>query len=139
MVCLQTGYSHLDRALKGMRAGEVIILAARPAQGKSVRGQQISTYTALAGHGTILFSLEMPEGELADRHFAAHARTVYGMIRAANLTNRDLNRIATEANRLGARHPTAGHLRPRTTHHQSTTHLRPSAGATGSRRPQTTH
>ena len=82
-----------------MRAGELIILAARPSQGKSVLGQQIATHNALAGNGTILFSLEMSEGELADRHLAAHARIPYGKIRAANLTDRDLDRIATEATR----------------------------------------
>jgi len=38
-----------------MRAGELIILAARPSQGKSVLGQQIATHNALAGNGTILF------------------------------------------------------------------------------------
>ena len=80
-----------------MRAGELIILAARPSQGKSVLGQQIATYNALAGQGTILFSLEMSEGELADRHFASHARIPYGKIRAANLANRDFERIAAEA------------------------------------------
>ena len=94
---LPTGHPHLDQALKGMRAGELIILAARPAQGKSVLGQQIATHNALAGHGAILFSLEMSEDELADRHFAAHARIPYGRIRAANLTDPDLDRIASEA------------------------------------------
>jgi replicative DNA helicase len=97
MIGLPTGLAPVDQALKGMRAGELIILAARPSQGKSVLGQQIATHNALAGHGTILFSLEMSEGELADRHFAAHARIPYGKIRAATLVDRDLERIATEA------------------------------------------
>jgi len=44
MIGLQTGHPQLDRALKGMRAGELIILAARPSQGKSVLGQQIATH-----------------------------------------------------------------------------------------------
>jgi len=82
-----------------MRAGELIILAARPSQGKSVLGQQIATHNALAGNGTILFSLEMSEDELADRHLAAHARVPYGKIRAANLNDSDLDRIATETTR----------------------------------------
>jgi replicative DNA helicase len=97
VVGLETGIAELDHALQGMRAGELIILAARPSQGKSVLGQQIATHNALAGNGTILFSLEMSEGELADRHLAAHARIPYGKIRAANLADRELDRIATEA------------------------------------------
>jgi replicative DNA helicase len=94
---LQTGIGAVDRALAGMRAGELIILAARPSQGKSVLGQQIATHNALQGSGTILFSLEMSEDELADRHLSAHARVPYGKIRAAQLAERDLERIASEA------------------------------------------
>jgi replicative DNA helicase len=94
---LQTGIAQVDEALNGMRAGELIILAARPSQGKSVLGQQIATHNALHGNGTILFSLEMSDDELADRHLAAHARVPYGKIRAANLADPDLERIAGEA------------------------------------------
>lgn len=97
IIGLSTGLPRVDDALKGMRAGELIILAARPSQGKSVLGQQIATHNALADNGTILFSLEMSEAELADRHFASHARIPYGKIRAANLANADLERIAAEA------------------------------------------
>src|SRR5450755_1643538 len=94
---LQTGIAEVDRALGGMRPGELIILAARPSQGKSVLAQQIATHAALQGNGTILFSLEMSDDELADRHLAAHARVPYGKIRAAHLTDPDLERIASEA------------------------------------------
>jgi replicative DNA helicase len=97
LVGLPTGLPPLDEALKGMRAGELIILAARPSQGKSVLAQQIATHTALAGNGTIVFSLEMSEGELADRHFAGRACVPYGRIRAASLGEQDLERIASEA------------------------------------------
>jgi replicative DNA helicase len=94
---LQMGIAPVDQALGGMRAGELIILAARPSQGKSVLAQQIATHSALQGQGTILFSLEMSEAELADRHLAAHARVPYGKIRAAHLADHDLERIASEA------------------------------------------
>ena len=113
IIGLSTGLPRVDDALKGMRAGELIILAARPSQGKSVLGQQIATHNALAGRGTILFSLEMSEGELADRHFASHARIPYGKIRAANLADRDLERIAAEATELGQGHPAARRVRAR--------------------------
>jgi replicative DNA helicase len=97
VVGLSTGIAPVDHALKGMRGGELIILAARPSQGKSVLGQQIATHNAQAGNGTVLFSLEMSEAELADRHFAAHARVPYGKVRAANLTDTDLDRVARQA------------------------------------------
>ena len=94
---LQTGIGQIDEALKGMRPGELIILAARPSQGKSVLAQQIATHNALHGNGTVLFSLEMSQDELADRHLAAHARIPYGKIRAAKLPDGDLDRIVLEA------------------------------------------
>ncbi len=71
---LQSGIAQVDEALTGMRPGELIILAARPSQGKSVLAQQITTHNALAGNGTVLFSLEMSQDELADRHPGARAR-----------------------------------------------------------------
>ena len=43
---LQTGIGPVDEALKGMRSGELIILAARPSQGKSVLNSQ--TYATQA-------------------------------------------------------------------------------------------
>ncbi len=57
---LQTGIAQIDEALKGMRSGELIILAARPSQGKSVLAQQIATHNALHGNATVMFSLEQP-------------------------------------------------------------------------------
>ena len=66
--------------------------------------QQIATHNALATHGTILFSLEMSEHELADRHLAAHARTPHGKIRAANLTDR-LRLVIVDYLQLIAAHP----------------------------------
>jgi replicative DNA helicase len=97
LVGLPTGLPALDGALKGMRAGELIILAACPSQGKSVLAQQIATCNALDGNGTMVFSLEMSEGELADRHLSARARVPYGKVRAASLADRELERIAGEA------------------------------------------
>ena len=96
IIGLQTGIPPIDQALKGMRSGELIILAARPSQGKSVLGQQIATHNALSGNGTILFSLEMSEAELGDRHFASRARIPCGKVRAPSLADRDLERIASE-------------------------------------------
>ena len=71
--------------------------ASRPEPSRDRTSAPIATHNARTGNGTILFSLEMSEGELADRHFASHARIPYGKIRAANLAKPDFDRIAAGA------------------------------------------
>lgn len=100
LIGLPTGLPRVDQALKGMRPGELIVLAARPAAGKSALGQQIAIHNAVKGHGTLLVSLEMSEAELADRHFASCGEVPYGRVRAVrDLDEAQLKRIDAQATR----------------------------------------
>lgn len=71
---LSTGLADLDSLLSGMRAGQLIVIAGRPAMGKSVVGADIARHAALRESAPVLFcSLEMSGEELAERLVAAEA------------------------------------------------------------------
>ena len=75
---LATGLFDLDRLLTGLHKGQLIILAARPAMGKSALALCVAEGAALAGEneGAVVafFSLEMSEDSLADRFLCSMAR-----------------------------------------------------------------
>lgn len=97
LIGLPTGLPSVDEALKGMRSGELVVLAARPSAGKSALGQQVAIHNARAGRGTLLVSLEMSEAELADRHFASRVPLLFGDVRSARLREQvELKKIDDE-------------------------------------------
>jgi replicative DNA helicase len=67
---VDTGYADLDRILKGMWGGNLILLAARPAVGKSAFALNIGKYIAKQGKTVNVFSCEMEENELMERMVA---------------------------------------------------------------------
>lgn len=71
---VDTGYGKLDHLLKGMWGGELIILAARPAVGKSAFALSIAENAARQGKAVQLYSLEMEDTEIGERYLARHTR-----------------------------------------------------------------
>lgn len=67
---LTTGYSELDRITQGMKAGELVILAARPGVGKTAFALSIAYQVAKRGHRIGIFSLEMDRELLLQRLIA---------------------------------------------------------------------
>lgn len=64
---LTFGVKDLDNLCYGMRPGELVVLAARPAMGKSALALQAARLNAEQGKRVAVFSLEMDVGELFDR------------------------------------------------------------------------
>lgn len=64
----------LNRVTKGMRAGVLYVIGARPNMGKSVFGLQAATFTARAGKHVAVFSVEMTAEECMARAVAAEAQ-----------------------------------------------------------------
>lgn len=65
--CLSTGFPDLDHMLGGFREGQMIVLAARPAMGKSALGLNIARNVLKAGKGVLFISLEMSHSEMTER------------------------------------------------------------------------
>ena len=68
-----TGYPSLDRLLLGLREGQLVILGARPAVGKTSFALNLALNAAADGYTVGFFSLEMSGKEIAQRLICAHA------------------------------------------------------------------
>ena len=71
---LKTGLYQLDKMTNGLQKGDLILLAARPAVGKTSLAMNIVNNCALNEHAHVaVFSLEMPKVQLAQRSLCSHA------------------------------------------------------------------
>lgn len=97
-----TGFPDLDRALtgKGLHAGRLYILAARPGIGKSALAANLARHVAGSGRTVLFLSLEMTRQELGDRLLCAEAR-VDGQRFASNAMAQDeLDRVVRAADAI---------------------------------------
>ena len=70
---METGFPSLDRILGGLRGGQLCVIAARPAVGKSAMAGNIATHLVQQGHGVAFFSYEMTADELNMRMLSSVA------------------------------------------------------------------
>lgn len=72
---LQTGFTDFDSLTGGLQPGQFVLIAARPAMGKSVLGGDFARHAAIRNDvPTVFFSLEMGRKELEKRFLSAQAR-----------------------------------------------------------------
>lgn len=90
---LPTGLPEFDERIGGLFGGELIILAARPGQGKSALAAQIADYAASTGRLCYIASLEMTGRELAMRTICNIASVNGQTIRTGRVTADDRQNI----------------------------------------------
>src|SRR5690606_3765532 len=67
-----TGFRELDDLTGGLQGGQMIVIAARPAIGKSTLGLDIARAASItAGKASVIFSLEMSREEITKRMLSA--------------------------------------------------------------------
>ncbi|MEG2116600.1 MAG: replicative DNA helicase, partial [Clostridia bacterium] len=72
---LTTGIKALDEMLNGMQKSDLILIAARPSEGKTSLAMNIVENASLLGNATsLVFSLEMSKVQLAQRMLCSNAR-----------------------------------------------------------------
>lgn len=101
MTGVPTGFGRLDELTNGLHPGQLIILAARPALGKSTLALDFAR-SASIGHGlpSIFFSLEMGRSEIAMRLISAEASIPLQSMRKGTLHNEDWTKIAHTRGRI---------------------------------------
>lgn len=67
---INLGYGRLDKILRGMNPGNLILLAARPGVGKSAFAADLALRTAKRGRPTAIFSCEMSTLEIVQRYMS---------------------------------------------------------------------
>jgi replicative DNA helicase len=91
---IRTGYRDLDNMTAGLQRSDLIILAARPAMGKTTLVTNLAYNVATIEKKAVLFfSLEMSKEQLVDRMLADAAQVDSWNIRTGNLSDEDFSNI----------------------------------------------
>jgi replicative DNA helicase len=101
VIGLSTGFTDFDRLTGGLRAGQLIIIAARPGMGKTSLFLSMAQNIAMAGKGVVaIFSLEMSKEELGFRFLSGMTRIDSKRLKIGRLADRDWPRLAQSADQL---------------------------------------
>jgi replicative DNA helicase len=97
MVGVPTGFADLDALTNGLHPGQLIIVAARPAIGKSTLGVDIARNASIK-HGltSVIFSLEMSRNEIVMRLLSAEAQVPLHHMRAGTMSDNDWTKLAAK-------------------------------------------
>ncbi len=112
-----TGFDRYDRMTAGLHEGDLSIIAARPGMGKtsfvlnmaanvaSPKGREVATDPNQrwedAGVGVVVFSLEMPREQLANRMVCSEAKVDVSKMRTGYLSPQDWSKLTQAASFLG--------------------------------------
>jgi replicative DNA helicase len=112
-----TGFDRFDRMTAGLHEGDLTIVAARPGMGKtsfvlnvavnvaSPKGRELANDPNQrwedAGVGAVVFSLEMPREQLANRMVCSEARVDVSKMRTGYLSPQDWSKLTQAASFLG--------------------------------------
>lgn len=88
-----TGLSDLDQLTGGLQPGNLVVIASRPAMGKSALAAGVAVHAAARGYRTVMFTLEMTDGEVAQRLIAAGANVTAEALRRGKVRPHQWERI----------------------------------------------
>lgn len=99
---IPTGFTELDRLTSGLQPSDLIIVAARPAMGKTSFVLSMARNAAAEyGKGVALFSLEMSAAQLAGRIFSQDAEVNGQKMRNGKFDDDEWARLVDAMNRIG--------------------------------------
>ncbi|MCB0915069.1 MAG: replicative DNA helicase [Actinobacteria bacterium] len=101
MVGVPTGFTDLDALTNGLHPGQMIVVAARPAVGKSTVGLDFARSASIK-HGltSAIFSLEMSRTEIVMRLLSAEAQIALQHMRSGSMSEADWSRMAKHMSRV---------------------------------------
>lgn len=98
---LATGWYDLDKLTTGLHPNEFIIIAARPAMGKTAFALNLATHVAMTQNKSVaVFNLEMSAEQLALRILSSLGQLEGFKLRTGNLMNNDWKRINEAVSQL---------------------------------------
>ena len=99
---LETGFRDLDAKTAGLQKSDLILIAARPAMGKTAFVLNIAEHVALHSNSTIaLFSLEMSKEQLVKRMLAMNSMVDSQKIRTGDLEDDDWDKLVGSVRKIG--------------------------------------
>jgi replicative DNA helicase len=98
MVGVPTGFADLDALTNGLHPGQLVIIAARPAIGKSTLGLDLARSASIK-HGltSVIFSLEMARNEIVMRLMSAEAQVPLNHMRSGTMSDADWQKLARKS------------------------------------------
>ncbi len=91
-----TGFVDLDQITAGLHNSDLILVAARPAMGKSAFALNIASHAAIKGNiPTVIFSLEMSKEQLVNRILCCEAMVDGNKVRTGKIEEADWVKLAT--------------------------------------------
>lgn len=94
VVGLSTGFKRLDELTSGLQRSDLVIIAARPAMGKTAFVLNLAQNAAIKSRATVLlFSLEMSKEQLGQRLLSMESRVEMQKLKTGNIQRNDWDRI----------------------------------------------
>ncbi|GAA4425642.1 replicative DNA helicase [Georgenia halophila] len=101
MVGVPTGFADLDALTNGLHPGQMVIVAARPAMGKSTFALDVCRSASIKNNqASVIFSLEMGRTEITMRLLSAEAQVPLQNMRKGNMREEDWTRMATAMSKV---------------------------------------
>ena len=95
MTGVPTGFADLDSLTNGLHAGQMVVIAARPAIGKSTLALDLARSAAIKHNlPTVIFSLEMSRNEITMRLLSAESRVSLHSMRTGQMGEEDWATLA---------------------------------------------
>lgn len=99
---VRTGFNDLDTLLNGLNKSDLIILAARPAMGKTALALNIAQNVAIKEQVPVcIFSLEMSASQLVQRMLCSYAEVDAQRLKTGNMQQKDLDKLAMAMDDFG--------------------------------------
>ena len=91
---LKTGFRDLDKKTAGFQKGDLVIIGARPAMGKTTFAQNLAyNIASINKKGVLFFSMEMAANEIVDRMISDVSGVDNWKMRTGNLTDDEFSKI----------------------------------------------
>lgn len=98
---LATGFYEIDKLTSGLHENELIIIAARPAMGKTAFALNVATNIASSTNKAVaIFNLEMNAEQLVNRMFSSVAQIDGTKLRTGRLDNNDWTKLSEGISQL---------------------------------------
>lgn len=98
---LKTGFRDLDKKTAGFQKGDLVIVGARPAMGKTTFAQNLTyNIASMNNKGVLFFSMEMASSEIIDRILSDVSGVNNWNIRTGNLSDEEYSKVADAMNEL---------------------------------------
>lgn len=91
---MPTGFRDLDAKTSGLQRSDLVIVAARPAMGKTAFALNVAQQAAIKGRASVLiFSMEMSKEQLGQRLLSMESRVEMQKLKTGDLNRKDWDDI----------------------------------------------